>query len=203
MQKEQAGEREYRAFTANIELRSENETPKIRGYAAVFNSLSEDLWFGQEKIAPGAFSKTIQKEDIRALWNHDPNYVLGRTKSKTLTLHEDEHGLAIEIIPPKTQWANDLLETIRRGDVDQMSFGFRVAKQDWEGTAENPIRVLREVILYDVSPVTYPAYSATEVNVRSPLNKTDVMITCPQDGHGAAVKLALLRKKLEIAESEI
>ncbi len=160
---------EHRAFTlAGIEIRADDaENPKIVGHAAIFNSLSEELFFFREKIAPGAFSKTIKEADVRALWNHDPNYVLGRTKSGTLKLSEDEKGLAIEITPPNTQWARDLMETIKRGDVDQMSFGFQALREDWEGDMNNPVRVLKEVRLFDVSPVTFPAYPATDVSVRS------------------------------------
>jgi len=207
---------EHRAFPlTEVEIRAnDNEQPKIVGHAAVFNSLSEDLGFFREKVAPGAFSKTIKEADVRALWNHDPNYVLGRTKSGTLKLVEDERGLAIEIVPPNTQWARDLLETMRRGDVDQMSFGFQVVKEEWEGDANNPIRVLKEVKLFDVSPVTFPAYQATDVQVRSLLNilRDYLPGEPPLDGHSpdASAKkdetpagLDLKRKRLEIAEKEL
>jgi len=143
------------------------EQPKIVGYAAVFNQLSEDLGGFREKIAPGAFRKTIQEADIRALWNHDSNYVLGRNKSGTLKLEEDNHGLRIEITPPNTTWARDLITSIKRGDVDQMSFGFRAIKDRWEVDDGQNIRTLLEVSLFDVSPVTYPAYSQTAVSTRA------------------------------------
>ncbi len=213
--KSSRGKVEHRAFPlAGVEIRmSENEPPKIVGHAAVFNALSEDIGFFREKIAPGAFAKTIQEADVRALWNHDPNYVLGRTKSGTLKLAEDDKGLAVEITPPDTQWARDLMETMRRGDVDQMSFGFQVIKEEWEGDANNPVRVLREVKLFDVSPVTFPAYSATDVQVRSLLNILKDYL--PKDAWGSAdskngedtdkrnaslYRLDILKKRLEIAE---
>ena len=144
-----------------------SDPPKIVGYAAVFNQLSEDLGGFREKIAPGAFKKTIQEADIRALWNHNPDYVLGRNKSGTLKLEEDNHGLRIEVTPPDTTWAKDLITSMKRGDVDQMSFGFRTIKDRWEGERGNNIRTLLEVELYDVSPVTYPAYPQTTVEARS------------------------------------
>lgn len=160
--------REIRAFPLT-ELRvakgEGDEGPKIRGYAAVFNQLSEDLGGFREKIAPGAFKKSM-RGDVRALWNHDSSQVLGRTKSKTLRLEEDDKGLAIEIDPPDTQTARDLMHLIERGDVDQMSFGFRMIKDKWETEGGKDLRTLIEVQLLDVSPVTFPAYPKTEVAVR-------------------------------------
>jgi HK97 family phage prohead protease len=146
----------------------EGKKPKIRGHAAVFDKKSEDLGGFREIVKPGAFTRTIaQGADVRALWNHDPNYVLGRTKSGTLRLEEDKRGLAVEIDPPDAQWAGDLLRSIDRGDVDQMSFAFRAVKQTWDDSdPKNIIRSLDEVQLFDVSPVTYPAYPQTSVSVR-------------------------------------
>ena len=79
----------------------------------------------REKIPPDAFANTITAADVRSLFNHDSNYVLGRTKSGTLSLVKDTKGLAITIDPPETQWANDLIESVKSGDISQMSFGFR------------------------------------------------------------------------------
>lgn len=144
----------------------DDKKPVIRGYAAMFERFSEDLGGFREKIAAGAFAKAV-KDDVRALWNHDPNYVLGRTKAKTLRLKEDKDGLAIEIDTPDTQWARDLLVSIDRGDVSQMSFGFRVVKDEWnKQNTKMPERTLLEVRLFDVSPVTFPAYPQTSVAVR-------------------------------------
>lgn len=137
----------------------------ISGYAAVFNELSADMWGFREWIRPGAFAKTIREADIRAVWNHNPDYVLGRTTNGTLTLREDERGLFVEIKPPETTWARDFVESIRRGDVDQMSFGFEVIRDSWNETVD--VRTLLEVKLYEVSPVTFPAYDSTTVSVRS------------------------------------
>lgn len=142
----------------------------IEGYAALFNSRSEDLGGFVEVIAPGAFRDALQTSDIRALWNHDPNYVLGRVKAGTLEVGEDERGLKISNTPPNTQWAKDLLESMRRGDVDQMSFAFRVAPKgaDWSEEGNVLVRTILKVAeVRDVSPVTYPAYPDTSVAVRS------------------------------------
>lgn len=152
---------ELRAITDDKGLRH------ITGYAAVFNSLSDDLGWFREKIDPGAFSETIKTDDVRALWNHDSNYPLGRNKSGTLSLSEDAHGLKIDVQPPDTQWARDLMTSIDRGDVDQMSFGFETLSDRWETVDKQEIRTLIKVRLFDVSPVTFPAYPDTEVGLRS------------------------------------
>ena len=140
----------------------------IRGHAAVFNAETDLGWF-RERIAPGAFSESIGKDDVRALFNHDENFILGRNKAGTLTMREDEQGLYVEIDPPDTQVARDLVTSIERGDISQMSFGFQTIKDSWE-TEENAakdLRTLEKVKLWDVSPVTFPAYQETDVAVRS------------------------------------
>jgi len=160
-------DREERTFS--IEMRvSKDEGRKISGYASVFNQWSDDLGGFREIVRPGAFKKTIKEADVRALFNHDPNYVLGRNKAGTLQLEEDDKGLKIDIDPPDTQWARDLSTSIERGDIDQMSFGFRTVKDKWSGSEEGKTdRELLEVELFDVSPVTYPAYPTTTVSIRS------------------------------------
>jgi HK97 family phage prohead protease len=151
-----------------IRAADNNGAKTLVGYAAVFNSLSEELWGFKEKIERGAFKRSIDEgADVRALFNHDPNYVLGRTISKTLTLSEDERGLKVEITPPSVQWAKDLVETISRGDVSQMSFGFRVKKEQWETAGDENIRTLLDVDLFDVAPVTFPAYQGTSIQSRA------------------------------------
>ena len=159
---------ERRFIDAELRADASGSKPKIVGYAAKFDAESGDLGGFTEVIRPGAFAKTIRESDVRALWNHNGDYVLGRTKSGTLTLREDPIGLRIEIEPPEAQWARDLVASIRRGDVDQMSFAFRAVKDNWTETTDGQkLRELLEVRLFDVSPVTYPAYEATEVSVRS------------------------------------
>ena len=164
--KKRVNDYETRAF--KCELRATGgERPKIEGYAAVFNVLSEDLGGFRELIKQGAFRKTISEGDVRALFNHNPDHVLGRTKPGTLTLREDQHGLAIQIDPPNSQVARDLIESIERGDIDAMSFGFEKMKDRWLKEDRQQIRELLEVRLYDVSPVTFPAYEATSIDVRA------------------------------------
>ena len=140
----------------------------IRGHAAVFNTETDLGWF-RERIAPGAFSESIGKDDVRALFNHDENFILGRNKAGTLSMREDDRGLYVENEYPDTQAARDLVTSIERGDISQMSFGFQTIKDSWE-TEENAakdLRTLEKVKLWDVSPVTFPAYQETDVAVRS------------------------------------
>lgn len=161
-----------RRFVKAVELRIEkrDDAPsKLIGYAAVFNKLSEKLLFFREKIAPGAFKKSLKSgDDVRALFNHDPNHVLGRSTSGTLNLKEDKKGLLSEINLPDTQLGRDLETLVDRGDITGMSFGFITVRDEWEhNEGEEDIRILKEVKLIDVSPVTYPAYPDTSVAVRS------------------------------------
>lgn len=149
-------------------IRADEEEGSITGHAAVFDKLSVPLWGFREKIEKGAFANTIKEEDVRALWNHDSNYVLGRNRSGTLTLKEDDQGLLVSIEPPDAQWARDFMASIKRGDVDQMSFGFDVVTDEWDRSdKDNIIRTLKEVKLWDVSPVAFPAYPQTDVQARS------------------------------------
>jgi len=162
---------EWRHFFSE-ELRAVEESdgePKIEGYPAMFNKYSEDLGGFVEKIAPGAFKKSLRDgADVRALWNHDSNYVLGRTKSGTTKLREDDKGLYMINRPPNTQWARDLMVSIGRKDVTQMSFGFWVVDEEWKERKDKPpVRTLNEVELVDVSVVTFPAYPDTSVALRS------------------------------------
>ncbi|MCW1932621.1 HK97 family phage prohead protease [Pararhodobacter zhoushanensis] len=152
----------------DIEVRAAGDAgPTVLiGYAALFDELSDDLGGFREKIAAGAFAKAVGG-DVRALFNHDPNLILGRTRSKTLVLAEDNRGLRCEITLPNTSIARDLAESIRLGDVDQMSFGFRTKADKWEDINGKLTRTLLEVELFDVSPVTFPAYPQTEIAKRS------------------------------------
>lgn len=153
----------------NAELRAtDGDKPKIVGHAALFNTWSGPMCGFKERIAPGAFKKSIKEDDVRALFNHDPNQILGRNTSGTLELREDKMGLDIEIDPPDTQLGRDLIVSIERGDVSQQSFAFSVVDEEWvypKDKTKPAERTLKEVRLYDVSPVTYPAYEDTDVTV--------------------------------------
>jgi HK97 family phage prohead protease len=153
--------------------RRDGMKPKIVGYAAVFDKLSSDLGGFVEKIKRGAFKEALKRSDPRGLFNHDPNYVLGRMSSGTLKLEEKRDGLWMEIEPPDTQLIRDMvLSPIERGDVNQQSFAFMVEEDEWENVDEKSkgpiVRTIKKVFeLFDVSPVTYPAYPDTSVALRS------------------------------------
>ncbi len=155
-----------RRFCADMELRvDDTEEGGITGYAAVFNKWSVDMGWFRERIKKGAFNKTIKEnDDVRALINHDPNLIIGRTKNKTLELWEDKKGLGFNVKLPDTTYANDLKESISRGDITQNSFGFKAIQDDWEKDGNS--RTLLEVKLFDISPVTFPAYLQTSVKLR-------------------------------------
>lgn len=160
----------------NLELRTiqqdyNGETvnqPVIAGYAAVYNSESDLLYgFFREVIKPGAFDGSLGN-DIRCLWNHNAAYVLGRTTAGTLDVRSDAKGLYFEVQPPNATWANDLCESVRRKDINQMSFGFTVNEDNWESLEDgSEMRELLDVDLFEVSVVTFPAYQATSAGMRS------------------------------------
>ena len=156
--------------TAELRVRRDgDELPKIEGYAAVFDKDSENMGF-VERIAPGAFKKALKTSDVRALFNHDSNIILGRVSAGTLELKEDKKGLFMSVTPPDTQLVRDMVLTpIERGDITQQSFGFNIKSDEWKDLdKEVPIRTIMEVNeLFDVSPVTFPAYPDTEVALRS------------------------------------
>jgi len=162
---------ERRTYTVrNVEARSEDGDMRLSGYAAVFNEASLPLPF-REYIAPGAFRKTLQETpDVRLLINHE-GLPLARTKNGTMTLTEDEIGLRFDATLADTTESRDLWTLVQRGDVDQMSFAFRVIRQKWSDDRSE--RTLTEVSLADgdVSVVTYPAYPATFVEAREALMK--------------------------------
>lgn len=150
-------------------VRAEGQPPRIVGYAAVFNKPSLDLGGWRETIRPGAFRKVLEAgPDVRALVDHDPTRILARSAAQTLMLREDDKGLYVEILPADTQVGRDILTSIERGDVTGMSFSFRTQTDDWHMEDGEPMRELLEVAeLYDVGPVTFPAYPDTQVAVRS------------------------------------
>jgi HK97 family phage prohead protease len=147
---------------------SETNLPAIVGYAALFD-VTADLGWVTESIAKGAFRESLErKDDVRALFNHDPNFVLGRSKAGTLDLVEDDKGLRVKILPPDTTLGRDIVKSIERGDISQMSFGFYIDSEiaSYPESSKPHFTILR-ASLFDVSPVTFPAYEETEVDVKS------------------------------------
>jgi HK97 family phage prohead protease len=163
---------ERRLVSSQLELRKNADgNPVLEGYAAVFGSRSEDLGGFVEQIAPSAFTKTLKDgADVRALLNHDPNFVLGRSTSGTLRMSTDTTGLHYEVDLGSQSYARDLAISLERGDISQSSFGFRMVTDDWAADPEDEGRALRtllEVKLFDVSPVTYPAYPDATSGLRA------------------------------------
>jgi hypothetical protein len=155
-----------------VELRAaaDGKPPQLVGYAAVFNSRSEDLGGFREIILPGAFDRALREgHDVFALVNHDPNKVLSRTTATPPTvLSVDEHGLRVEIpIDPDDPDGGTTLRRVAAGKLNRMSFAFRTVADQWRTEEGEPIRELTDLELFDVSVVTYPAYPATEVSTRA------------------------------------
>lgn len=160
--------RQLRTVGTKFETREDGENLSIEGYFAVFNSNYEIAPGMSESIAPGAFSKTLSG-DIRALINHDTTLVLGRTKANTLQLREDNHGLwgHIDVNPNDTD-AMNLYERVKRGDVDQCSFGFDILSEETDFRDDGSVHwTIKEVELYEVSPCTFPAYEETNISARA------------------------------------
>jgi hypothetical protein len=203
-----APERRYIKTTLRIDLNTRDAgaegAQSLVGHAAVFNQLSQDLGGFVEQIAPGAFTRAIAEDDPVALFQHDARYVLGRVSSGTLTLAQDSTGLAVEIMPPNTRLIHDLVMVpVARGDIKQMSFGFEVMPNGdtWEKDAQGRyVRTLHEVRLYDVSPVTYPAYTQTDVAVRSFEKYLDaeVKAAANQEQQRCGAYLEMARRRLRI-----
>jgi HK97 family phage prohead protease len=148
---------ELRAYTS--------ARPRISGYGAIFDS-EADIGPYREVIRKGTFARAIrERQDVRALLNHDSNCILGRTKSGTLALSEDDRGLRFVCELPDTSIGHDVLESVKRGDITGCSFGFRCVKDEW--SRDRSTRELRDVDLLDVGPVTFPSYDQTSVQARS------------------------------------
>lgn len=156
-----------------LSIREDPDNPNsmgIKGYVVKFNDRSVllyDEWY--EKVSKGAFSRSLQDNVVKALWNHNSDIVLGSTKSNTLQLEEDSIGLRFELSLPNTSNGKDIYESIKRGDVDGVSFGFYVRKDAWEFLKDEDIyeRTLLDIDLIEISPTAFPAYPSSEVGKRS------------------------------------
>lgn len=159
---------EIRSTPTEFTTREDNDNLAIEGYFAVFNSIYEIGPGMREKIAPGAFTSSIAG-DIRALINHDTTLVLGRTKAGTLELKETERGLWGHIdINRNDVDAMNLYERVKRGDVDQCSFGFEIRSEDTDISSDGSVEwTIRDVNLHEVSCCTFPAYTETSISARA------------------------------------
>jgi HK97 family phage prohead protease len=152
-----------------FEVRSQGNAITFEGYALKWMQRSQNLGGFREQVALGATNDSIGSDDIRALFNHDPNLILGRSApgvSQTLELSNDETGTYYRVQMPDTTYARDLAESMQRGDVTQSSFAFRTIEDDWDlDEDDTPLRTLVKISLADVSPVTYPAYTTSTSGV--------------------------------------
>ena len=189
--------RDKRTHAGTIEARQRDHAlPTLRGYAAVFGEEAVIGGFFREVIEPGAFDEALARpDDVRAQFNHDSNKLLGRTTAGTLRLSVDQAGLAYEIDLPETSYARDLAASVERGDVSQSSFMFEVTGEKWEyppkSSGELPLRRVANVKLYDVAPVTFPAYDGTSVSARA-LDLAKVEVPPPPPDPAIAHTLAQL-----------
>jgi uncharacterized protein len=166
---------ENRTVSARLELRGTADAPKLGGRAAAYNVLSSDLGGFKERLVPGAFRKALARPDkVYCLFNHDPNQVLGATKNKTLRLREDGSGLYFECDLPDTSVAKDCYTLVRSGLIDACSFSFQCSDDTFANETDpetgDPIvvRSVRDLTLFDVSCVSFPAYpTGTSVSARS------------------------------------
>lgn len=159
-------------LTDGIEVREfENGTRTITGYAVKWEMKSHTMGYWRrfkEQFQKGSFRDSLTNDDQRALWSHDTSQVLGRTKNGTLRLFEDDIGLRFELDLPNTTLGNDAFETIKRGDVDGVSFGFAMQKEEWdESDPDNITRSITKAKLFEISPVAFPAYPDSQVSARS------------------------------------
>ena len=163
-------QKNIRDFRTSFKITRDQETSDervIEGYFALYESETE-LWAGSyEIISKGAFDSTLNKNDIRALWNHNTQYVLGRNRNGSLELKADDKGLFATIKLPKTQYAEDLYALVSRGDIDQASFGFNILDEELEELADGGYRWrIKDIDLHEISVVTFPAYENTTVQAR-------------------------------------
>jgi Escherichia/Staphylococcus phage prohead protease len=141
---------------------------RLRGYAIVFNARSQNLGGFQEIISPDAIDRTFKEAiDVRALVDHESSKVIGRLRAGTLEMKKDSRGLRVTIEPdPDISYARDIMLAVKRGDVSGMSFAFRTIEDDWNYEDENmPIRTVLDMLVSEVSIVTFPAYAQTDVQV--------------------------------------
>ena len=170
---------ESRDFFGAIEYKtdSEGKGKKLKGYSARFGEITDLYWFDEE-IMPGAFLNAIKDDDVRALIDHNPSLIIGRNKANTLELLEDNIGLFAIIDPPDTTAGKDIITSVERGDVTGQSFSFRVNEENWisgkkRGEGKNDLRQIKDVMLRDVSIVTYPQYKTTDISYRNKISKSE------------------------------
>lgn len=198
---------------------NDSDEMRLTGHAVVFDTPTNVGGAFIERISPRAFRKTLKESDQVALWNHDDGKPLGRVSAGTLILKEDDTGLFSDIHLPPNSWGNDAHVSVERGDVKGMSFAFSVTKENW--SHENdidrlPERDIKEIHLIEVSPVTFPQYTETDIEARAILSDAQSIRngapqepdddTTPEPGLAAhseaGTDLSILGKRLDLLELE-
>lgn len=210
-------EKEIRVLATDLEIRETDENKKMMsGYAVKWEQLSGKLgWFRrfQEKFQKGAFAETLQSDNQKALWNHNMDIVLGNTKKGTLRLKEDDIGLHFENDLPASMWGDCAHEAIKRGDIEGVSFGFRMLGEEWdESDPDNMIRTVTKAKLFEISPTPFPAYPQSEVQARTmdkayeeyrAANKEPEPVTPPETEPGQPTAMDEQRKQFHELRSRI
>lgn len=200
-------QRLYPLELAAVELREEGDGPRlIAWYPALFDSLSEDLGGFRERIGRRAFTATLQEREIRALINHNPDLILGRTSKGTLKVSVDQRGLHAETAIPDTSYARDLLVNIEAGNITGGSFMFQASKDAWEledvEGVETLVRTVKEARLFDVSLVTFPAYPDTQADgllaLRGLAQEWRQKLAVPPTAGNREARAGLMRRRLEL-----
>lgn len=182
------------------EIRSDESGVAVSGYAAVFNQRSDIGGYFVEVIKPGAFQAAIGRDDVSFLIEHG-GLPLARTRSGTLKLTEDSHGLKIDTtLDPADPDVSRIIPKMKRGDLDKMSFGFYATRQEWDESGDIPIRYIHEVSLFDVSIVSDPAYLGTEIALRSLQNVRNDLTTC---NIRSTAKLLGMKMSLDLAQRHL
>jgi uncharacterized protein len=160
--------KEFRSLGQKVEIREDdNGLIKVSGYAAVFDSETDIGGMYREKISRGAFKDAIGRDDVVFLINHE-GLPMARTRSGTLKLSEDDHGLLMETeLDASDPDVKSIIPKMKRGDLDKMSFAFIPEVQEWDDSGDIPVRTINSASLFDVSIVTFPAYNDTEIGLRS------------------------------------
>lgn len=165
-------EKEIRMLATDLEIRETDDNKKMMsGYAVKWDQLSEKMgWYYRfrEKFKKGSFADSLRDDKQMALWNHNTDMILGNTKNGTLRVLEDDTGLRFENDLPDSEWGKCAHECIKRGDVDGVSFGFKMLGEEWdESDLDNITRTITKAKLFEISPTPFPAYSQSEVQARS------------------------------------
>jgi HK97 family phage prohead protease len=192
---------ERRGLADGAQLTADAERPLLCGYALRFGVRSEPLNGPNgaafvEEIAPTALGRLTQRRDIKFLHSHDPSKVLGSTRAGTLRLTPDSHGLRFELTPPDSPSGHDLVESVRRGDVDAMSFAFKTITDEWRSGTTPPVRMLTDIDIFEISAVSWGAYAAAGIAIEQRAREHAAALVCRQGREQRCRELDALSARL-------